>query len=317
MSNSSKIIERIKREIGEDVYDLLAEKMSAPDLQSLLLEVYRRRVELLQPHHLFKQFKENRFVQPSSINPKLYIKLDDLAYSLASEYEAVELSPLSPLGCNSIIAPVDQNNAVSTIRNTEVCSDSTNVLALIAAQLRAELLKENPKSEETIKLCASFRVVRGQFVEGRGFVPHFRLFSMITAGRDSGSFFFETGALFEHIDFYLTYLSALEKLGIHLKNKVANITDFVGTREARLGGEALAKLRETHADVTIQFDPDRTQGSGYYFPVGFQIIADDHTGENILLVDGGFTDWTQQLLNNKKERLLISGLGTERLCLCF
>jgi hypothetical protein len=32
-----------------------------------------------------------------------------------------------------------------------------------------------------------------------------------------------------------------------------------------------------------------------------------------LLTDGGFTDWTAQLLNNKKERLLISGLGPERL----
>jgi hypothetical protein len=31
------------------------------------------------------------------------------------------------------------------------------------------------------------------------------------------------------------------------------------------------------------------------------------------LVDGGSTDWTQQLLGNRKERLLISGLGLERL----
>jgi|GEM_PF-4488011 len=35
------------------------------------------------------------------------------------------------------------------------------------------------------------------------------------------------------------------------------------------------------------------------------------------LVDGGFTDWTQKLLSNRKERLLISGLGSERLLTCF
>ena len=29
--------------------------------------------------------------------------------------------------------------------------------------------------------------------------------------------------------------------------------------------------------------------------------------------DGGFTDWTAQLLGNRKERLLISGYGVERL----
>jgi hypothetical protein len=36
-----------------------------------------------------------------------------------------------------------------------------------------------------------------------------------------------------------------------------------------------------------------------------------------MLVDGGFTNWTQQLLSNQKERLLISGIGTERLCSVF
>jgi hypothetical protein len=29
--------------------------------------------------------------------------------------------------------------------------------------------------------------------------------------------------------------------------------------------------------------------------------------------DGGFTDWTAQLLANRKERLLIAGYGTDRL----
>lgn len=32
-------------------------------------------------------------------------------------------------------------------------------------------------------------------------------------------------------------------------------------------------------------------------------------GEEIEIADGGFTDWTQQLLEEKKERLLVSGMG--------
>jgi hypothetical protein len=31
------------------------------------------------------------------------------------------------------------------------------------------------------------------------------------------------------------------------------------------------------------------------------------------IADGGFVDWTQRLLENKKERLLISGFGLEML----
>jgi ubiquinone/menaquinone biosynthesis C-methylase UbiE len=41
------------------------------------------------------------------------------------------------------------------------------------------------------------------------------------------------------------------------------------------------------------------------------------TGEELLLTDGGLTDWTARLLNNRKERLAISGLGTERLITQF
>ena len=49
----------------------------------------------------------------------------------------------------------------------------------------------------------------------------------------------------------------------------------------------------------------------------FQIHARDPSGQDYLLVDGGATDWTQQLLNNRKERLMTSGLGSERLCARF
>ena len=32
------------------------------------------------------------------------------------------------------------------------------------------------------------------------------------------------------------------------------------------------------------------------------------------LADGGVVDWTQQLLSNAKERLVISGIGSDRVC---
>ena len=50
---------------------------------------------------------------------------------------------------------------------------------------------------------------------------------------------------------------------------------------------------------------------------GFQIFVKDSTGSDVFLVDGGFTDWTQKLLSDRKERLLISGMGTERFLVCF
>jgi ribosomal protein S18 acetylase RimI-like enzyme len=42
------------------------------------------------------------------------------------------------------------------------------------------------------------------------------------------------------------------------------------------------------------------------------MYARDQAGRDYFRVDGGFTDWTQQFLSNRKERLLISGLGSEQ-----
>jgi hypothetical protein len=49
----------------------------------------------------------------------------------------------------------------------------------------------------------------------------------------------------------------------------------------------------------------------------FKIYATDSTGKERELVDGGDVNWTQKLLNNAKERLIISGCGSERLCELF
>jgi hypothetical protein len=40
-------------------------------------------------------------------------------------------------------------------------------------------------------------------------------------------------------------------------------------------------------------------------------------GLRLNLIDGGFTDWTQRLLSNGKERLFVSALGIELLAKRF
>jgi hypothetical protein len=40
-----------------------------------------------------------------------------------------------------------------------------------------------------------------------------------------------------------------------------------------------------------------------------KISATDANGQRLPLVDGGCTTWTQQLLSDRKERLLVSGIG--------
>jgi hypothetical protein len=47
------------------------------------------------------------------------------------------------------------------------------------------------------------------------------------------------------------------------------------------------------------------------------MYARDKLGTDYFVGEGGFTDWIQQLLSNRKERLSISGMGSERFVSLF
>jgi hypothetical protein len=79
----------------------------------------------------------------------------------------------------------------------------------------------------------------------------------------------------------------------------------------------VAPLAEQFPKIRLEFDPHRSAGRNYYIGLCCAVYATDSTDRAHMLVDGGFTTWTQQLLSNQKERLLISGIGTERLCTVF
>lgn len=93
------------------------------------------------------------------------------------------------------------------------------------------------------------------------------------------------------------------------------VTDLSGgSLEAALRERVLERLAAIYPDVAVAFDPDRQAGRTYYRSACFHLYARDGEGCEYEVGDGGFTDWTQRLLSNAKERLLISGLGTERFC---
>jgi hypothetical protein len=316
---TDKIIERILREANNpDLLETLSQRLSLSDLQSLLLEVYRQRTKVLTPGHLFRQYEQNRFVQPAQVSPQKQLEFDQLAYSLLPpDVEAVELSPVCPLGANSIVATVDQNNAITTIRNTEVCSDSTNVMALECARRRREMVKRIPRAKDRVKLCTSHRLVRAQVFDGPATFAHFRVLSLCTAGCDEGHYRFEIESLREQINFYLRLVAESKESGFSVGQVNAYLTAFDEKRYDLLKAEVLGKLAAEHPEIDFAFDQNRESGRGYYLSAGFQIFVSDLSGKNYLIGDGGFTDWTQQFLSNRKERLLISGFGSERFVYCF
>jgi hypothetical protein len=300
--------------------DVLVERLNPTDLQSLLLEVYRRRAVEVKPGQLLERYERDRFVRPSDLAPQVAADFDRLVWSLLPDhYTAVELSPVCPLGTNAAVATVDQNKVVTTTRNTEVVADTTNVLALECASRRRHLLRGSPQSRERVRLCASHRVVRGQaYRDAPGVLPHFRLLGLCAAGRDEGSFQFEATSLVEQIAFYLRLLREVSQLGYLAHRLRVTLTDLEqGRREQTLIEQVLSPLMVNYPGVLCELDLDRKTGRGYYVGACFHVYATNMAGTEFELIDGGFTTWTQQVLSNTKERLLISGLGTERLCSQF
>jgi hypothetical protein len=317
---TNALLDRILRESqGANLLDLLAEQLPPTDLQSLLLEVYRRRAAQQTPASVLGSYERSRFARPSPIDPIALLDVDRLAFSLAAPlFEPLELAPVSPLGTSSVVASVDQNKAVATIRNTEVVSDSTNVLALECAVRRRAHLRAPGQRHQRVRLCASQRLLRPQSFSGPVSFAHFRLFGMCTAGRDEGSYRFELDALAEQLAFYLRLFAALQAHGYGFRKIRVAITDLAGgAHEQALRADIMTPMAAEFPDVRWVLDPDRSAGRNYYDRLCFAAYASDAADQEYMLVDGGFTTWTQQLLSNQKERLLISGIGTERLCSVF
>jgi len=196
------------------------------------------------------------------------------------------------------------------VRRTEVAADPTNALALEAAVRRRRLLSTSPveRPEIVVRLATSQRVTRAALFSGPVSFSHFQLFGLVTAGRDIGGHWFERRALLEHLRIGAVGLRAAGAESITL---ALTGLDDVGERW-------LADVREEFSDwpgVTVVDAPEREAGRGYYQRVCFKIFVGFGEAEPIEIADGGFVDWTAQLLGSRKERLLISGHGLDRVAI--
>jgi hypothetical protein len=188
---------------------------------------------------------------------------------------------------------VDPRKVIATVRGSEVAADPTNALSLEAADRRARLLADSPRSAAPVSLAAVQRVVRAQRFAGPGMSAHFPLLGLVTAGRGTGGHGFQLAALTEHFRF-----AAAAAPGARLFVMIL----------AEPYREVLAAVRAALPHASITEDASRESGRGYYTGLCFKVHAE--SGE---IGDGGFTDWTARLLGNRKERQLISGYGIDRL----
>jgi hypothetical protein len=250
------------------------------------------------------RWQEDRFVQPAASDPRAVWRIEARLWDLLpTTFVGVDLSPVAPLGTCSAVAPVDQHRVISTIRGNEVVSDPTNVLALEAARRR----KQSPA--QVVHLAACHRVIRAQPFHGAGLFQHFRMFVVLSSGRDRGSGSIEAAMLTSHLQFWVHALTEL----LPDSRVYAQLAAFNSpVLSERLDDTVLPALQPWPERVTMALDPHRQRGRGYYSTGAIRLAIGD-SGQSDEVGDGGFTDWTAQLMADAKERCLISCVATERL----
>ena len=311
-------LERIEREAGlPGLVDALSERLEPADLRSLLLEVERRRAARRTPAELLRQYATDRFVQAAPVDPRRALALEELAFSLLpAGYEAVDLAPLAPLGTSSVLGTVQQHSVVSTTRGSEAANDPTAVLALECARRRRTAGTGPGLSPGHVSLAAAQRVTRAQPEHRADHHAHFRLFALCTSARDRGGNDFEADALVDQLGFYVRFLAAAQEL-LAIDAIRVGITDLGdGAFTPLLEERVIPSLRASFPGVEVAHDPDRVGRGVYYERVCFQVWV-TNAERDVPIADGGFTDWTQRLLADRKERLLTSGIGTQLLADVF
>src|SRR6476646_2531392 len=262
MSNISNLV--AKKMGYSNLFNDLSEKLSASQLNTLLLELFRTRAKKVTPAELLRQFKKNRFAAPSEVDTINFKEFEIRCLKLAKSkgFTPITLSPLAQFGTCSAVAFVDQNNIVTALRGTEVVSDATNVFAILIAR---EFKKK--KDQGLIKYAATHRHVRSQALANPAFTAHFGIFCLATGGPDTGSFTFELEQLMDHINVHLSVYSNEFDL-----NKERLLLKIFLKEENEIFHQKLKdRVKNMSNSMTIQIDRQLDPGD-YYKLVQFKFF---------------------------------------------
>ncbi len=283
----------------------LTEKMPASLLWSFLLELMAQRAKGRDSAELLRQWERDDFVTPAPIDQRTLLRMDMRLLEAAQDFEAIELSPLTPLGTCSVMALASQNKIVSALRGTEVVSDPTNVLALECARR----LGQTP--DAVLRLATCQRVVRAQrlppLAKRSGpfahFRQHFRIFVLCTAGREKKDHAFVSAALQEQIRTQLRALDLLEKDGFAIPKRSLRLL---------AKKERASVLEQVAAAFPSGISISREPLEHPYYSGGFRFMINLHVDDaEIPLIDGGSFDWLSRISSNRRQVFVASGLGAQ------
>ncbi|MET0385650.1 MAG: hypothetical protein ABW321_06810 [Polyangiales bacterium] len=283
---------------------LLAPLLAAPisETTSFLLALARGQAARRRPRDLVAQLARDAFVTPLFLDQRLLHRLDGLALAAATGFEALQLSPVAPLGVCSVVAPTSQDRTLTAQRGTEVVSDPTNMLAVVCAQ-RLLAAPDAP-----VRLCTLHQTLRAQSFPARaGYSRHFRLFALADAGSGTGEDGFEVEALTRHLAVFDRLFDALERELGYVCPERALIVRATDPRNV-LADRLIQRVRAQLPHVTVTREPLE---QAYYDGIRVMFGARNQAGAFVPIGDGGIFDWLAHLTSNRRFRFVASGFGLQ------
>jgi hypothetical protein len=198
-------------------------------IKPILIRAARERSAGILPYELLRTYEsKGDFYGVSSLDQKALFEFGLLFYSvLPSCFAAVEVSPISPLGLNSVLTKLSQDVSLATIRGSEVVSDSTTPLILECAKRRMRLLKQKSTRSSPVELATMKRVLRLQpFDKEKGYMQHFNLFGICSAGRDHEKEAIAINFIRDHISVWLDFIELLRSKGYIFNDVSVKLSDI-------------------------------------------------------------------------------------------
>jgi hypothetical protein len=285
-------------------WEALADGLPPSRLWSLLMDVVEARAARRRPSDVAAQWQGDRFVQPSIVDQRTLVEVDRHLLAAASGFDAIELSPVAPLGVCSMMGRASQHKVLTALRGTEVVADPTNVMALECARR----VRRNPSA--TVRLATSHRCVRTQpLPPDPAFTANFRIFCLASAALERGDHAVVVSALVEHVTTILQAFDRLEQHGFAFPNRRVTV----------LAAEPRAALGDRIASGIAVAPVERARLDHPYYSGGlrFQINAGATGGGGFPLADGGAFDWVATLTSNRKAVYVASGIGSQLVALLF
>jgi hypothetical protein len=289
--------------IGSSSFEKLATGLAGSELHSVLLEVMQRRAGARSPADVLAQYRRDAFCAPAVVDLRTLLAIDSELLAASSEFEALDLSPVAPLGACSTVAVTDQNRVLSALRMTEIVSDPTNVLALeCALRLRARPLA-------AAHLATSQRVIRAQPVPKElGYSRHFRIYVLASGGPETEDHGFTVETVVLHVR---TMLAALERLERHGYAFGKRRVEILASAERK---QVADRIGESFADIATRKELEHAYYSG---GLRFQIWVTARDGSEVPLIDGGTFDWLAKLASNRRAVYVATGAGSQLIAVRF